>query len=86
MGVDERFHQLLYEAANDELLSDSLNRLHALSMRLWHLVLSELGDVRPAIEQHRGIMEAVKRGEGELAETLLQQHVAGFQRAIKAAL
>ncbi len=86
MGVDERFHQLLYEAANNEFLSDSLNRLHALSMRLWHLVLSELGDVRPAIEQHRGIMDAVKRGEGELAETLLQQHVAGFQRAIKAAL
>jgi DNA-binding GntR family transcriptional regulator len=82
MAVDEHFHELLYEAADNEFLADMLNRLHAHSLRLWHLVLDQLGDVRPAIEQHREILEALKARDGDRAEALVRDHIAEFQQRI----
>ena len=86
MTIDERFHELIYEAADNEFLTDTLRRLHALSHRIWHLVLDRIGSVRPAMEQHISITAALKAGEGAEAEKLLQQHVSEFQQQIKAAV
>jgi DNA-binding GntR family transcriptional regulator len=86
MSVDERFHELLYRAADNEFLSDTLKRLHALSFRIWHLVLDRLGSVRGAMEQHIQILEAVRAGDGAEAEVLVQKHISEFQEEIKAAL
>jgi DNA-binding GntR family transcriptional regulator len=86
MVIDERFHALLYQAADNEFLAELLERLYAPSLRLWHLVLDRLSDVRGAIEQHRGVAEALKAGDGAQAEALIQQHVAEFQQEIKAVL
>jgi DNA-binding GntR family transcriptional regulator len=83
MVIDERFHELLYEAGDNKFLADILNRLHALSFRLWYLVLERLGDVRPAMEQHIEISEALQSRDGARAEGLLQQHIFGFQQEIK---
>jgi len=43
----EQFHSLIYQAAANEFHSQTLDRLHALSLRLWHLALDRLGDVTP---------------------------------------
>lgn len=86
MRIDERFHELLYQAADNEFLSDTLRRLHALSFRIWYLVLDRLGSVRGAMEQHIQIAEAIRAGDGVQAEALVQQHISEFQREIKAAL
>jgi len=86
MAIDERFHRLLYQAADNKFLAEALDRLYAPSLRLWHLVLDRLSDVRGAIEQHRRVAEALKARDGTRAETLIQQHVAGFQQEIKAVL
>jgi len=86
MVIDERFHELLYEAAGNEFLADVLLRLHALSFRIWHMVLERLGSVRGALEQHIAITEAIEARDAEHAENLVRQHVAEFQQQIKAAL
>ena len=86
MMIDERFHELLYETADNEFLADVLRRLHALSFRIWHLVLDRIGCVRSALEQHIAISEAIEANDGERAEVLVRQHVAEFQQQIKAAL
>jgi DNA-binding GntR family transcriptional regulator len=86
MAIDEKFHELLYEAADNEFLADTLRRLHALSFRIWHVVLDRLGSVRGAMEQHIAITQALKTRDPERAETLLKQHIAEFQREIKAVL
>jgi len=86
MSIDERFHELLYQAADNEFLTDTLRRLHALSFRIWHVVLDRIGSVRQAMEQHFQIAEAIKEGDGPRAERLVQQHVSGFQQEIKDAL
>ena len=86
MVIDERFHQLLYEAAENEFLSDVLLRLHALSFRIWHLVLERIGCVRGALAQHIAITEAIEAKDPDEAEHLVREHVAEFQQEIKAAL
>jgi DNA-binding GntR family transcriptional regulator len=86
MALDERFHELLYQAADNKFLAESLRRLHALSFRIWHLVLDRLGNVRGAMEQHVQITRALQAGDGKRAEALVQRHVSEFQNEIKAAL
>ena len=86
MLIDERFDEALYQAAANELLADTLRRLHALSFRTWHLFLHKLPAVKDAIEQHVEIFRALEQKDEAKAEMLLQQHVTEFQRRIKAVL
>lgn len=86
MAVDEAFHEWLYEAADNKFVADTLRRLHALSFRLWHLVLDRLGNVREAMEQHVEIADAVKARDGTRAEVLIQRHISEFQQEIKSVL
>ncbi|MFC2046138.1 GntR family transcriptional regulator [Chloroflexota bacterium] len=86
MAIDERFHGLLYEAADNEFVADTLKRLHALSFRLWHVVLDRLGDVEGAMKQHRAITDALTARDEVRAAELIQRHVSEFQREIKAVL
>ena len=86
MDIDERFHELVYQAADNEFLASTLARLHALSHRIWHLTLDRIGDVRGAMEQHVAITSALQDGDGARAAALLQRHVVDFQKEIKAVL
>lgn len=86
MAIDERFHEALYEAADNEFIADTSRRLHALSFRLWHLVLDRLGNVRAAMDQHVEIAEAIKAGDAQEAEAVIQRHISEFQQEIKAVL
>lgn len=86
ISIDDRFHAMLYQAADNEFLSDVLNRLYDLSLRLWYLVLNHLDDVQESIEQHRAVARALQSGDGERAEELIKQHVVEFQKQIKAVL
>lgn len=86
MVIDEEFHELLYQASDNEFLADTLRRLHALSFRIWHLVLDRLGGVRGAMEQHVEITKALKARDEQQAEALLREHICEFQNEIKAVL
>ena len=86
MALDGQFHELLYSASDNEFLSDILKRLLALSFRIWYFVLDRLGNVYGAMEYHLRLVGALKARDEELAEQLVQQHVAEFQQNIKAAL
>ena len=86
IDIDRRFQRLLYQAAGNEILAESLDHLYDLSLRIWYLVLHQLGDVRDAIEEHQQVAEALKARDGARAEALIQQHIVQFQQKIKAVL
>jgi DNA-binding GntR family transcriptional regulator len=86
MEIDRRFQRLMYKTAGNDILAESLDRLYDLSLRIWYLVLYQLGDVRDAIEQHRQILEALKAKDGARAEALIKEHILQFQQRIKAVL
>jgi DNA-binding GntR family transcriptional regulator len=86
MRIDKRFHTLLYASAHNEFMAETLDRLYDLSLRLWHLVLTRLEDVRLSVEQHRKVLAALEEGDGARAETLIRGHIVDFQQKIKAIL
>jgi DNA-binding GntR family transcriptional regulator len=86
MDIDARFHQLLYQAADNEFLAGVLKRFYDLSLRIWYLVLERIGDVHDSIAQHKGLVNALKAHDEDLAEALIQEHVIQFQQEIKNAL
>jgi len=86
MSIDKRFHHLLYAAADNEFMTDILDRLYDLSLRLWYLVLNRLDEVRHSIEQHFEVLNALEEGNGARAEAVIQKHILEFQQSIKAAL
>ena len=86
MAIDTRLHDLMYQAAHNEFLVDSLSHLHALSLRLWYLVLNHLTDLKWSIEEHGELTKALKAGDEDQAEILIQQHIRNFQQEIKGAL
>jgi len=86
MAIDQTLHRLMYEAADNKFLADTLNNLHALSFRLWHLAVNKLGDLKQSIEDHRPVVEALKARDGARAELLIQQHITRFQQQIRTVL
>ena len=86
MAIDRRFQRMLYQAAGNKFLADSLNRLYDSGLRIWYLVLPRLGDVHDAIEQHWQVHEALKAGDEARAEASIQRHILEFQHRIKAVL
>lgn len=86
ISIDERFHAMLYQAADNEFLAGVLNRLYDLSLRLWYLVLNDLDDVQDSIEQHRAVADALRSGDEDRAEALIKRHIVQFQEQIKRVL
>ena len=84
LAVDQKFHQLLYEASGNRFLAKALDDMYTLIYRLSYFALDRMGSVRANVEEHRDILEAVKSGDGRSAERLIQQHIAHFQRQVEA--
>lgn len=76
--VDHKFHRAIARAAHNEYLAQALERFYGLSLRLWHLALPDLDVLAGAVEDHLDLLEAIRGGDGEGAEKLIQEHIRGF--------
>jgi DNA-binding GntR family transcriptional regulator len=84
--VDQSCHEIIYEAADNPFLADTLATHYALSLRLWYFFLDEIGDMRGAILEHQQILEALRERDGEEAARLMAQHIQAFQEEIQAVM
>lgn len=84
--IDKRWHETLYEAANNIFLQDTLVTLYALSLRLWYYAISDIGDMVAAVKEHQQILDALKAGDADRAAATLEAHIRAFQREIQTAL
>jgi len=83
LAVDQKFHQLLYEASGNRFLARALDEMYTLIYRLSYFALDRMGSVRANVEEHRDILEAVKAGDGRTAERHIQHHITRFQRMVE---
>ncbi|NOX63463.1 MAG: GntR family transcriptional regulator [Chloroflexi bacterium] len=86
IALDAACHEIIYEAADNKFLRDSLVALYALSLRLWYYSLSQLGNMEEAVLEHRGILKALQKGDGARAALLMEEHIRTFQEEIQAAM
>ena len=84
--IDTACHQLIYEAAENKFLKDTLVTMYALSLRLWYYFLPKIGDMRGAVLEHKHMLKALEAGDGDKASQLMEKHIRAFQEEIQAVM
>ena len=86
MEIDRSGHEIMWEAAGNRFLVDTLDMLYAQSDRLWHLYLADVADMTHAVDEHAEIMEALRGGDSARAGDLMEAHIRAFDAQIRTAV
>lgn len=73
--LDNRFHEILYEACDSKMLEHALKDYHQYVLRVRKKTLSTQTRSTASNAEHRKIMEAIKAGDQDLAEQLANRHM-----------
>lgn len=86
MRYDLTVHRLIYRAAGNPHLEDTLIRYDNLATRIWCLVLDKLPSVEGHVTEHAKLLEAIAAGDAESAGQLAVEHVRSFEQAVRSVL
>jgi DNA-binding GntR family transcriptional regulator len=86
MRYDLTVHRLIYRAAGNPHLEDTLIRYDNLATRIWCLVLDKVPSVSGHITEHVELLKAVAAGEADKAAELALHHVTSFEETIRKVL
>ena len=77
---DLEFHQTIVEASGNEYLSRLVESMSSgtVRARIWRGITQQ-GATDRTIAEHRGILDALRRGDSRLAEALMLTHIAGIE-------
>jgi DNA-binding GntR family transcriptional regulator len=85
IDLDERIHRHVAHCAHNPFLEATLEQYYVLALRIWFLALERVA-LDEAMVEHHAILEAIRDGDPDRAETVMRGHVASFERAIRAVL
>lgn len=86
MAIDRTCHEIVWEAADNRFLTDTLDMLYAQSDRLWHMYLADVDDMAHAVAEHVEILEALQDADTERAGHLSELHIRAFDEQIRDAV
>lgn len=86
LAIDRSCHELMWQAADNRFLLDTLDMLYAQSDRLWHLYLADVADPGHAVDEHVAILDALRVGDSDRAAALLEAHVSSFDAQVRDAV
>lgn len=75
VSYNQKFHHLILEGAGNRRLQRMYGLIAVDIRRLAYRSIRVAGRQREAVAQHRTILEAVKKGDANMAESLITQHV-----------
>lgn len=73
--LDSAFHEILYEASNSRILQHVLSDFHNYVRRARQASVEKSDRAEKSIAEHRGIYEAIRAKDAELAERLADEHI-----------
>ncbi len=73
--LDNKFHQLIYEASGSKILDHVLSDFHHYVERIRKITLSNSGRATKSSEEHAAILDAIRKRDGDLAEVLANKHI-----------
>ncbi|MCC6890316.1 MAG: GntR family transcriptional regulator [Hyphomicrobiales bacterium] len=82
MMLDRDFHNVLSRAAGNSVLADFVRTLHDLSLRFWFISLRDPAHHGAVKEQHRAILDAIKRSAPDAASNAVRAHIESFRANI----
>lgn len=80
---DRAFHTAIAKLSGSDILSDYVCTLHERSSRYWYLHFWQTLDPNATSRQHRGILEALRKRDGEKAEQALKEHLGDLKLRLK---
>jgi DNA-binding GntR family transcriptional regulator len=86
MDVDRRCHELIWSAAGNRFLTDTLDALYAQSDRVWHMYLADVYDTGHAVDEHIELLELLRGGNAAGAATAMADHLRGFDEQVRRAV
>ena len=86
LDIDRRCRELVWTAADNRFLTDTLDMLYAHSDRLWNLYLGDVAELHTMVDEHRAILEALRARDAERAATLIEAHMRSFNEQIRTAV
>ncbi len=85
--LDNRFHDIMYEACDSKMLEHQLKDFHQYVLRVRKRTLNNATRGPKSNEEHEQIMEAIKAGDADLAEKLANQHmINAYENMVKCGL
>lgn len=84
--IDSSFHDLIYQYARNNKLTQFVDILQEQFKRFRALPLGTSARSNTALEEHQQILVALKNHDSILAADLAKKHIAGAERALVAAL
>ena len=84
--IDRECHEIVWAAADNRFLTDTLDMLYAQSDRLWHMYLAEVAVMSHAIDEHLEILDALRSADGDRVATLVEAHVRSFDAQVREAV
>ncbi len=82
--LDNRFHEILYEACDSKILEHQLKDFHQYVMRVRRKTLSNKNRGPKSNEEHEQILEAIKAHDADLAERLANEHmINAYENMVK---
>ena len=74
-ALDNRFHEIMYEACNSKMLEHQLKDFHDYVLRVRKKTLANVNRGTKSNEEHEMIMEAIKAKDADKAEALANKHM-----------
>ena len=82
--LDNRFHDIMYEACNSKMLENRLKDFHQYVLRVRKKTLANANRGLMSNSEHEQIMEAIKAGNADLAEQLANRHmINAYENMVK---
>ncbi len=73
--LDNKFHQLIYEASDSKILNHVLSDFHHYVQRIRKITLASDNRAANSNKEHTAILEAIRQRDGEKAEFLAHEHI-----------
>ena len=86
LEIDARMHEAIYQAMNNRYIEATLKQYFTLSQRMWNYVLPRLSVMKPHVDEHLSLLQAVINKDVDAAERLAKSHVTNFEDAVLKAL
>ena len=86
LDLDRSCHEIIWRAAGNRFLLDTLDTLYAQSDRLWHMYLADVADMGDAVDDHAAIHDALVTADADRVALLVEAHVISFDAQVRAAV
>ncbi len=73
--ADERFHNIIIEAAGNEMIADTLNNLKEQLFRYRYEYIKDMKEFSHLVEEHRMLTGAIEAGKSDVAVEIIKLHI-----------